>query len=422
MIEWNGNVHPAASAFPWLEPDDLDQLAADIAHRGLIEPGWLMPDGTLLDGRNRAKACEQVGAVMRWRVYEGDDPIGHVISLNVARRHLSTGQRAFVALEAEKLYAEESRQRMAEAAAAQQERARREREAEEPMIERQGLADLPNPLPPITPARDKAAATAGTSGRAVGQAKRIAENAPDLAEKVIEGRLALDAAEKQLKRRQAQQAEQEAREATLESYAVDASGDRWRLMAGDFRTRLAELPAGCVDLIVTDPPYPTESLPLYEELAKIANHVLTDDGICVVLTGQISLDRVFELLGRHLNYGWTYVQPLPGASSRIMGRHIMQSWKPWVAFTKRQWPSGRIDWHPDMLDPSYRAKDQYRWQQDPSPAKLLIDALCPPGGTVCDPFTGTGSYGRAALEMDRSFIGCELDSDRFTTARDRFGG
>jgi hypothetical protein len=255
------------------------------------------------------------------------------------------------------------------------------------------------------------------SGRSVARYKRVKDTAPELAEKVKTGAVTLDAAEKQAKRQVAQQEEQKARETTLSAVMVDAEGPGWRMLAGDFRERLLELPSGCVDLIVTDPPYPNESLPLYSDLSRIARHVLADDGVCVVLTGKISLHRVLELLGDDLNYGWVYCQPLPGQNSRIMGRHVMQSWKPWVAFTKNQWPSGRIDWHPDMLDPSYRAKDQYRWQQDPNPAKLLIDTLCPEGGTVCDPFTGTGSYGLAALSMRRQFIGVELDSGRFETAK-----
>jgi site-specific DNA-methyltransferase (adenine-specific) len=253
----------------------------------------------------------------------------------------------------------------------------------------------------------------------VSQAKRVSNEAPDLAEAVRRGDVTLDNAEKQLKRRKAQEAEADAREAVIVATPSDAQGDGWRLFNGDFRERLHEIEPGSVDLIISDPPYPAESLPLWSDLAQVAAKLLKPQGVLVALTGQIYLPEVLARLGEHLTYGWTYCQPLPGQQSRIMGRHVMQSWKPWVTFTNGQWPSGRIDWHPDMLDPSYRAKDQYRWQQDPNPTLLLIDALSDEGSLIVDPFTGTGSYGIAALQMGRKFIGVELDSDRFNGAAER---
>ena len=42
--------------------------------------------------------------------------------------------------------------------------------------------------------------------------------------------------------------------------------------------------------------------------------------------------------------------------------------------------------------------------------------ICPPGGTVCDPFTGSGTMGIAALNNGCNFIGCEKMPKHYETA------
>jgi site-specific DNA-methyltransferase (cytosine-N4-specific) len=48
-----------------------------------------------------------------------------------------------------------------------------------------------------------------------------------------------------------------------------------------------------------------------------------------------------------------------------------------------------------------------------------IAAGCKPAGTVLDPFTGSGTTGLAALQLDRSFIGIELSPAFAALAADR---
>jgi DNA modification methylase len=51
--------------------------------------------------------------------------------------------------------------------------------------------------------------------------------------------------------------------------------------------------------------------------------------------------------------------------------------------------------------------------------KYLIRMVTPEGGTVLDPFMGSGSTGMAAKELDIDFIGIELDPDYIEIAKNR---
>lgn len=51
--------------------------------------------------------------------------------------------------------------------------------------------------------------------------------------------------------------------------------------------------------------------------------------------------------------------------------------------------------------------------------KWIIERLSNPHDTVLDCFMGSGSTGVAALELDRNFIGIELDKDYFDIAQKR---
>jgi len=216
--------------------------------------------------------------------------------------------------------------------------------------------------------------------------------------------------------------DQQAREITPHPERAVVDGDGWRLIGGDCRDVLAEIPVGTVDLIVTDPPYPAEFLPLWADLSELAARVLKPQAILCVLTGKLAFPDRLAALGSSLAYGWVYDQPLHGSSSRILARHVCQEWKPWLAYSNGPWPSGRVDWHPDRLEVGSRSKSRYRWEQDGEPAACLIDELSAPGDVVLDPFCGVGTYGTVAVRMGRQFVGVEWDAGRFDQAVARLRG
>ena len=58
----------------------------------------------------------------------------------------------------------------------------------------------------------------------------------------------------------------------------------------------------------------------------------------------------------------------------------------------------------------------------PKLAKTCILAGCPKGGTVIDPFFGSGTTGLAAKELGRHYIGIEINAEYCALARARIGG
>lgn len=88
--------HPVADIFPLMRGREFDELAADIARHGQRDPIWTK-GGLIIDGRNRYRACRELGVEPVRREYDGDDLIAFVVSLNLHRRHLNESQRAMVA-------------------------------------------------------------------------------------------------------------------------------------------------------------------------------------------------------------------------------------------------------------------------------------------------------------------------------------
>ncbi|MCY4508575.1 MAG: hypothetical protein OXG35_16705, partial [Acidobacteria bacterium] len=92
-------AHPAAECFPLMTDAELEALAADIGTNGCRVPVSICGD-LLLDGRNRALACERAGVPVPWETVPAvgaGDALLIVTSLNLQRRHMDESQRALAA-------------------------------------------------------------------------------------------------------------------------------------------------------------------------------------------------------------------------------------------------------------------------------------------------------------------------------------
>lgn len=191
-------AHPVADLFPMLAADELADLAADITARGLLHPIVLDAEGRVLDGRNRLAACEQAGVEPTFVTYDGDDPDGYALSVNIARRHLTKGQQAMIAARA--CFVSKQDQR----SAAKQTGVSASRVAYAATV-CQYAPDLVDAV--IVGAKGLDAAYAEAKARkeaAQGEEAQLAnlrEAHPDLADKVVEGELSLKGAQAEARER-----------------------------------------------------------------------------------------------------------------------------------------------------------------------------------------------------------------------------
>jgi hypothetical protein len=82
--------HPICLLIPSADEGELEDLTDDIRTHGLMDPIVLF-EGMILDGRNRAAACERAGVAPRYVQFGGgrEEALILVVSHNLKRRHLT---------------------------------------------------------------------------------------------------------------------------------------------------------------------------------------------------------------------------------------------------------------------------------------------------------------------------------------------
>jgi hypothetical protein len=89
--------HPLADIFPLIEGAEFDQLVESIKASDGPRESVVVYEDMILDGRNRARACEAIGIEPPYTPFKGDDPVAFVIDKNLRRRHLNESQRGMAA-------------------------------------------------------------------------------------------------------------------------------------------------------------------------------------------------------------------------------------------------------------------------------------------------------------------------------------
>lgn len=180
--------HPIAEIWPLMTDAELDQLTADIKAHGLLSP-IVIYEGMILDGRNRDVACERAGVSPRYTPYVGADPVAFAFSCNEARRHMSAGQRAAIAVELKPRIEEEARKRQAAAGG--------DKKSEQATKSLRTKLSEAIPAPDNGRARAQAAVLTKASGTYVAQAEKIKEKAPDVFDRLKAGKITMQDARRE---------------------------------------------------------------------------------------------------------------------------------------------------------------------------------------------------------------------------------
>jgi site-specific DNA-methyltransferase (adenine-specific) len=201
------------------------------------------------------------------------------------------------------------------------------------------------------------------------------------------------------------------------------------IIHGDCVDAMQKLDAGSVGFILTDPPYITR----YK--SREGRTVMNDDNAAWLKPAFTEMHRVLRRDAFCVSfYGYTktdlFMDAWKSAGFRIAGHFVFpkkyasNSWHTQYRHEQayllaKGWPQRPHAPPPDVIHWTYTGNKLHPTQKPIGILKPLIEAFSRPGDTVLDPFCGSGSTLVAASELDRAYIGIELDPDHHATAQAR---
>lgn len=170
--------HALADLLPLMDGKAFEEFKADIAVNGVQHP-IVLHEGLIVDGRNRYRACVDLGKTPPTCEWNGNGSLlDYITSVNVHRRHLTSSQLATYAVEALPFAEVEAKERKRSGGV----KSGATRRGED-------TAKMPDVQDHSGEAREQVARAFNTSARYVSDAKVLKREAPEIFEKVKRGEL-----------------------------------------------------------------------------------------------------------------------------------------------------------------------------------------------------------------------------------------
>jgi len=221
-----------------------------------------------------------------------------------------------------------------------------------------------------------------------------------------------------------------------------------QLFNGDCLEVMKELPDNSIDLIVTDPPYKVtargaagnsggmlqkkinkkglvfaENNIEIEQWLPILYKKLKESGHCYIMTNHKNLHNFLNIIQKT---GFYFTKSLIwDKQNKIMGQYYMSQYEYILFLRKGKGVKINNCGTPDILSVKNKKikgvdnKNLHDTEKPIALMKILIENSSKENEIVLDPFMGIGSTGIACVELNRDFIGIELDREYYETATTR---
>lgn len=201
------------------------------------------------------------------------------------------------------------------------------------------------------------------------------------------------------------------------------------ILQGDCLELMPELPAACVDLVLTDPPYVCRYrdrsgrtvandncsnwlAPAFTEIARL----MKPGALCISFYGWTATDAFFSAwraAGLRPVAHLVFCKPYTSRTGVFRAMHE----NAYVLAKGRV--TGSSAALSDVRSWTYTGNKLHPTQKPVEELVPLIRTYCPEGGLVFDPFAGSGSTLVAAQSLRRRYLGIELDAVHAATAEKR---
>lgn len=388
-----------------LSKEEYELLKTSIREQGQHIPIIVNTEGVIIDGINRTKVCQELRITPKIEIRVFEDELEEklcVIDCNLKRRHLTDAQKIEIGHKIKPTY---------------QELARRNQSLAGKSYGSGKNSSVSNDtqLSAIGRVYEVVAKEIGLSTSLFQRGETILVKYPEAFEKhVKKAGMPINRVHTKLK---LQEKRIKLREDALEVPLIDRTGVK--LIQGDFIEASKEISDNSIDLIFCDPPYSKEYLPLYGELAKLADRILKPGASLVAYTGCFNFPDVIDQIRSNssLKWNWQLVILHTGPTEAMQGPKVFVRYKPLLWFVKER--NNAPEYITDVIVSHKPDKIAHDWEQSTVEAGQCISRLTLENQIVFDPMMGSGTTGEAAVKLKRQFIGIEINSETYKIAQYR---